>query len=179
MSQEYYLVNKPASEAFSLLRQNLKTNQSFSISIKRFDEVDTNTYGRYVDNNTLIIFQYPHNSTGFQQKTIVKVTCETNETCKVTLQYKGPLFYCFFCIVFILFMFIATLIIINNNTTGYTLSVNNVTKHYDGKPFVFLIFPSVLAITTCIISYVLYRQIQKTRSYIDRYLSYYFIEQKE
>ncbi len=175
MAKEEYIVNMSASEAFQLLRSNITMTPKITVTICGFERPDSRTYGKYVDSKTLIVYQIPMYTTGFQHNTKIEVKEQSTNTCSITLSYKGTLFYYIFCSIFVPLIFAIALFFIFK-TNSYTIMENNIAHQYEGKPYFLLFIPIVLSITACILSYVLYNQICKTRSFVYRFLSYHFIK---
>lgn len=178
MAKEEYIVNKSASETFQLLRSNITMTPRVTITICGFEKPDSRTYGKYIDANTLIVYQRPMYTEGFQHNTRIEVKEKDINQCTISLKYKGVLFYYIFCSIFIPLVFTIAIYFINK-ATGYTIMENNIPHYYQGRPYILLIIPLTISILACFFSYILYNQICKTRSFVYRFLSYHFIKSEE
>lgn len=164
METAIYEINLPCNEAYSIACDGITTAKPFEIRRHRIDEYDTNTYGKCIDNDTIIIKQRPKNSNGFYFRSILKFKGIDENKCLLTVSNRSKTFFAIQWAILTIILFVSF----------YFLNAN-VTILFSQKnpPFSYLLVPGMISLFNIICTILLYKQKKKTEAYIMRYFAYY------
>lgn len=164
METTTYEINLPCTEAYSIACGGITTAKPFDIHRHRIDEYDTNTYGKCIGNDTIIIKQRPKNSNGFYFRSILKFKEIDENKCLLSVSNRSKTFFAIQWVIFTIVVFVSFYFLKTNVTILFSQK---------NPPFSYLLALGIISFFNIFCSILLYKQKRKTEAYIMRYFAYY------
>ncbi|MCL2800353.1 MAG: hypothetical protein FWD28_01160 [Treponema sp.] len=144
MFKEYdeLIVKIPSWKAFETVRKMIKEKIQIVITIFGIEKEDHNTYGR-VSGNKIIYYNRPMYTQGIKYKTTLTFNSYENNSCKIIVERTRILFFVILWLIVTVLSF-AIFSINIFSTDSYTITINDISRVADGRPYNLYVFPFIM-----------------------------------